>query len=330
MRFFGCLNGVAAGIATLAFSILPCPGQPGYAARPITMIVPFPAGGPSDTIARITAVSMSKTLGQPIIIENVAGAGGTLGTARAARALPDGYTLLLHHIGLATAATLYRKLPYDTRTALTPIGLVTEAPMTIVGRSDLAPNTMAELIEYLKTNGDTTTLAHAGLGSASQLCGLLLTSALGRSLTAIPYKGGAPLMNDLLARQVDLACDQATSSIAQIAAKKVKAYAVTVDARLKLMPDLPTVAEAGLKGFSVSVWHGVYAPRGTPAEIVQRISVALNAALSDDDVARRFGELSTDPVVADRRTPRALSQMLLSEIDRWEPIIKAAGQFADY
>ena len=281
-----------------------------FPGRPLTMIVPFAAGGPTDTIARVTAEGMSKALGQPIIIENVAGAGGTLGAARAARAAPDGYTLLIHHLGLATAASLYRALPYDTKAAFAPIGLVTEAPMTIIGRSDLEPNSLPELVAYLRQRGDRVTLANAGLGSASQLCGMMLMAALDQKLTAVPYKGGAPLMNDLLGRQVDLACDQATSSINQIKAKQVKAYAVTTGTRLRSLPDLPTAQESGLPGFAVSVWHGIYAPKETSPQVIEKIAAALRRALADPELARRFAELATEPAAAERATPDALGQKL--------------------
>src|SRR5262245_23504032 len=219
-----------------------------YPTRPITVIVPFPAGGPSDTIARVTAQSMSKLLGQTVIVENVAGAGGTLGSARASRSAADGYTLLLHHIGLATADTLYRKLPYATKKAFAPIGLVTDAPMVFVSKTDLAPNKFEEFVAYAKKNGEKVTFAHAGVGSASQLCGLLFMSAIQTKLTQVPYKGGGPLMNDLIGRQVDMGCEQATTGVPPIQSKRIKGYAVTTSARLQSLPELPTADEAGLKG----------------------------------------------------------------------------------
>src|SRR5215213_2899236 len=278
MRYSKSFSCAVFGIAALGLAIGPSQGQPDYPTRVITMIVPFPAGGPSDTIARITAEAMSRSLGQPIVIENVAGAGGTLGAARAARATPDGHTLLIHHLGLATAATLYRNLPYDTKTAFAPIGLLTEAPMTIIGRSNLEPSSLSELIGYIKSHGDKITFGNAGLGSASQLCGLMFTAMIEPRVTVVPYKGGGPLMHDLLGRQVDLACDQATSSTAQIKAKQVKGYAVTTKTRLTSLPSLPTTDEAGLKGFAISVWHGLYAPKGTPSAVIQRLSTALKTA----------------------------------------------------
>jgi tripartite-type tricarboxylate transporter receptor subunit TctC len=314
--------------AVLTIAIGPAAAQD-YPTRPVTLIVPFPAGGPTDTVARVTAQAMSKLIGQQIVIENVSGAGGTLGAGRAARAKADGYTLLIHHLGLASAATLYRKLPYDARTAFAPVGLVTDAPMTIIGRVDLAPNTLAELVAYAKAQGEKVTFANAGLGAANHLCGMLFQSAIKTKLTAVPYKGGGPLLNDLLGKQVDLACEQATTSTGPITAKRVKAYAVTTTTRLKSLPDLPTADEAGLKGFQIGVWHGIYAPAGTPPAAIQKLAAALQGALKDPDVIKRFGDINTDPIALDKATPEALRQTLLSEIDRWAPIIKSAGQFAD-
>jgi putative tricarboxylic transport membrane protein len=300
-----------------------------YPTRPITIVVPFPAGGPTDTVARVTAQAMGKVLGQQLIVENVGGAGGTLGATRAARAAPDGYTLLVHHIGLATAATLYRSLPYDTKSAFAPIGLVTNAPMIIVGRSDLEPNSLAELIAYAKARGEKVTFANAGLGSAAHICGMLFMTAIERQLTTVPYRGGGPLMNDLVGKQVDLGCDQATTSTGQIASNRIKAYAVTTKTRLKTMPNLPTADEAGLTGFEVGVWHGLYAPSGTPSVVLQKLAAALQAALKDSDLMKRFDDLNTEPAADESARPEALGKMLLSEIDRWAPIIKAAGQYAD-
>jgi len=300
-----------------------------YPTRPITMIVPFPAGGPTDTVARVTAQEMSKLLGQQIVVENIGGAGGTLGAARAARSAADGYTLLIHHLGLASAATLYRKLPYDTKTAFAPVGLVTDAPMTIIGRPDLKPNTLSELVAFAKAQGEKVTFANAGLGAANHLCGMLFQTAIATKLTAVPYRGGGPLLNDLLGGQVDLACEQATTSTGPISAKRVKAYAVTTKARLPSLPELPTADEAGLKGFEIGVWHGIYAPAGTPPAAVAKLTGALQAALKNPDLMKRFADINTEPIGAGNATPEALKAKLLSEIDRWAPIIKAAGQYAD-
>ncbi len=250
------------------------------------MLVPFAAGGPTDTIARLTAAGMAKSLGQQVIVENATGAGGTIGTTRAARAQPDGYTLLIHHVGISTAATLYRNLSYDTKTAFAPIGLVTNAPMTIIARPDFPANTLKELVAYAQQQGDKLTYANAGLGAASHLCGMLFMTAIQKQLTTVPYKGNGPIMNDLLGKQIDLTCDQATNTTGPITAKQVKAYAVTTKERLKSLPDLPTADEAGLKGFELGVWHGVYAPKGTPPAVVQKLTAALQAALRDPDADR--------------------------------------------
>jgi tripartite-type tricarboxylate transporter receptor subunit TctC len=300
-----------------------------YPSRPITLVVPFAAGGPTDTVARVTAGAMSRTLGQSIVIENVPGAGGTIGAGRVARAEPDGYSLLIHHVGLATAATLYRKLAYDTKTAFAPIGLTTDAPMIIVGRSNLEPNSLQELVTYAQARGKNFMFASAGLGSASNLCGLMFMAAIKQELSNVPYKGGGPLMNDLIGKQIDLGCEQATTATEPVKGKLIKAYAVTTRSRLASLPELPTADEAGLKGFEVNVWHGIYAPKGTPAAVVQKLSAALKAAVKDPEVVKRFGDINTVPVSEDRATPEALGKLLISEIERWEPVIKAANQFAD-
>ncbi|WP_116661113.1 tripartite tricarboxylate transporter substrate-binding protein [Tardiphaga sp. 20_F10_N6_6] len=318
--------------ATLAFAITLASSAAfaqGYPNRPITMLVPFAAGGATDTVARVTAATMSKILGQTIIIENATGAGGTIAAARAARAEPDGYTILIHHIGISTAATLYRKLPYDTKTAFAPIGLVTNAPMTIISRPNLPPNTLAELITYIKANGDKMTFGNAGLGAASQLCGLMFMNAIDKQILSVPYKGNGPVMNDLIAGQIDLTCDQTTNTTGPIAAKLVKSYAITTKTRLSSMPDLPTADEAGLKGFEAGAWHGIYAPKGTPDDIVQKLAKVLQDSLRDPELIKRFNDINTDPVPQDQATPQALKKQLDSEVDRWAPIIKASGQFAD-
>jgi tripartite-type tricarboxylate transporter receptor subunit TctC len=316
---------IAVALAMISSTAL---GQ-SYPNRPITMLVPFAAGGPTDTVARVTAQSMSKLVGQPIIIENALGAGGTIAATRASRAEPDGYTLLIHHIGMATAATLYRKLAYDTKTAFAPIGLVTNAPMTVIGRPDLPPNTLAELVAYIKTNGDKMTFGNAGLGAASHLCGMLFMRAVDKQILAVPYKGNGPVMNDILAKQIDLTCDQTTNTTGPIAAKLVKSYAITTKSRLASMPDLPTADEAGLKDFEVAAWHGLYAPKGTPDDIVRKLSRTLQEALLDLELVTRFNDINTEPVPQDEATPEALKIKLISEVDRWAPIIRESNQFAD-
>ena len=300
-----------------------------YPSRTITIVVPFSAGGPTDTVTRLVAESMQRTLGQQIIVENVSGAGGTLGTGRVARAEPDGYTLLVYHIGMATSATLYRKLAYDTKGDFAYIGLVTEVPMTLVARKDFPAKDLAELISYVKANKDKVTYANAGIGAGSHLCGMLFMSAIETPLTTVPYKGTGPAMTDLIGGQVDFMCDQTTNTTSQIKGGKIKAYAVTSAKRLKALPDLPTAEEGGLKGFQVGIWHGLYAPKGMPDEAIAKLTGALQKALADQNVIDRFAELGTEPVSASEATPAALQTKLLSEIDRWAPVIKAAGVYAD-
>ena len=304
-------------------------GAQSYPDRTITVVVPFAAGGPTDTVTRLVAEAMSKDLGQQIVVENVGGAGGTLGAGRVASAEPDGYTLLLHHIGMATSATLYRKLAYDTLNAFEYVGLVTEVPMTIVARKDLEPSDLKSLIEYAKANKDTVTVANAGIGAASHLCGMMFMSAIQTPLVTVPYKGTGPAMTDLLGGQVDIMCDQTTNTTKQIQGGTVKAYAVTTAKRLDVLPDVPTAEEAGLPGFEVGIWHGLYAPKGTPAEVTERLSKSLQVALKDPNVVARFAELGTTPSSDADATPAALKAKLESEITRWKPIIDAAGQYAD-
>ena len=300
-----------------------------YPERTITVVVPFAAGGPTDTVTRLVAEAMSKDLGQQVIVENVGGAGGTLGAGRVANADPDGYTLLLHHIGMATSATLYRKLAYDTLNAFEYVGLVTEVPMTIVARKDLQPTDLKGLVEYAKANKDSITVANAGIGAASHLCGMLFMSAIGTPLVTVPYKGTGPAMTDLLGGQVDIMCDQTTNTTKQIQGGTIKAYAVTSPERLDVLKDVPTTVEGGLPAVQVGIWHGLYAPKGTPAEITDRLSKSLQVALKDQNVIARFAELGTKPSSEADATPAALKAKLESEIERWKPIIEAAGQYAD-
>jgi tripartite-type tricarboxylate transporter receptor subunit TctC len=300
-----------------------------YPTRPITMLVPFAAGGPSDTVARLLAESMTRALGQQVIVENVGGAGGTLGTRRVARADPDGYTLLLHHISQATSAVLYRKLPYDTLTDFAPVALIAEVPMAIVARSDLPPNSVGELLDCVRANKDEVAYGHAGIGSASHLCGMLLMDALDTRMTTVPYKGTGPAMTDLLGGQIDLMCDQATSSIGHIKSGKIKPYAVTSTSRMSALPELPTLDEAGLGGLELTVWYGLYTTKGAPKAAIDKLQAALRAALQDPRVLERFADLATQPVALDRVTPEALQRRLEQEIARWRPIVQAAGVYAD-
>lgn len=325
MKLLKTLAGAAAALSILAASAV----AQTYPERNITVVVPFAAGGPTDTVARLIAESMSKDLGQQVLIENVGGAGGTLGAGRVANSEADGYTLLLHHIGMATSATLYRKLAYDTLNAFEYVGLVTDVPMTIVARKDMEATDLKGLIDYAKANKDTVTVANAGIGAASHLCGMLFMSAIETPLVTVPYKGTGPAMTDLLGGQVDIMCDQTTNTTKQIQGGTIKAYAVTSPERLDVLKDVPTAVEAGLDGFEVGIWHGIYAPKGTPAEATERLAKSLQIALKDENVVARFAELGTAPSSDADATPAALKAKLESEIARWKPVIEAAGTYAD-
>jgi tripartite-type tricarboxylate transporter receptor subunit TctC len=315
--------------ALVGAAFIATPALADYPDRAITMVVPFSAGGPTDTVTRLVAESMSKTLGQQIVVDNVGGAGGTLGAGRVAKATPDGYTLLLHHIGMATSDSLYRKLAYKTLESFDYVGLVTDVPMVIVSKPDFEPKDLKGLIDYVKANKDTVTYANAGIGAASHLCGMLFMSAINTQLTTVPYKGTGPALTDLMGGQVDFMCDQTTNTTNQIKEGKIKAYATTTPAALAALPGVPTANDAGLPNFTVGIWHGLYAPKGTPKEAIDKLSNALQKALADPVVVERFASLGTAPVKAEDATPAALEAKLKSEVARWKPVIQAAGQFAD-
>ena len=300
-----------------------------YPNRTITVVVPFAAGGPTDTVARLVSQSMSKSLGQTVIVENVAGAGGTIGPKRVSAAKPDGYTLVLMHVGISTSVSLYRNLGYNPQTDLSPIGLVTDVPMTFIAKKDFPPKDMKELIAYVKANKDKVTYANAGVGAASHLCGMLFMTAIQTDVTTVPYKGTGPAMTDLIGGQVDFMCDQTTNTTPQIKGGKVKAYSVTTATRVKSLADLPTVQESGLKDFHVGVWHGLWAPKDTPKPVIDKLVAALQFALKDPNVVSKFAELGTEPVPAAQATPAALAAHLKKEVEKWGPIIKKAGIYAD-
>jgi tripartite-type tricarboxylate transporter receptor subunit TctC len=320
---------ILAAIAALVLISGSAAGAQEYPTKVITMVVPFAAGGPTDTVARLIAQPMSKTLKQQVIVENVLGAGGTIAVNRVAKAAADGYTLLIHHIGMSTAPALYRKLPYDAINDFEFIGLINEVPMTLVAKKDFPAKDLKELIAYVKANKEKINLANAGVGAASHLCGMLFMSAIQTELTTVPYNGTGPAMNDLLGGQVDILCDQTTNTTSQIKAEKIKVYGVTTQKRIASLPNVPTMDEAGLKGFEVSVWHGLYAPKGTPKPVIDKLTNSLHVALKDDNVKLRFAELGTEPVAENRATPAALRAHLKAEIDKWTPIIKKAGVYAD-
>jgi tripartite-type tricarboxylate transporter receptor subunit TctC len=320
--------GAMLAVSTLA-ATAPALAADAYPSRPITLVVPFAAGGPTDVVARAVGLAVSKQLGQPIVVENKLGAGGTLAAGSVARAQPDGYTLFIHHNGMATAPALYRKLQFNPLTDFEYVGQVVDVPMTLLGRKDLPPKNLPELIPYIKANASKLTLAHAGLGAVSQLCGVIFQQAIGVQLQTVPYKGTAPAMTDLLGGQVDLLCDQTTQTTAYIKAGSVKLYGVTTLQRLKAMPETPTLDEQGLKGFQVVVWHGIYAPKGTPKPVLDRVNAALKVALKDATVRQRMADLGAEIVPESKQTPEGLRTWLKSETDRWGTVIRAAGEFAD-
>jgi tripartite-type tricarboxylate transporter receptor subunit TctC len=291
----------------------------------ITFVVPFSAGGPTDTVTRMFAEPMAKELGGKIVVQNKEGAGGTVGAGEVARAKPDGYTVLMHHIGMSTAPALYKNLPYKPLEDFETIGLVTEVPMTIVARKDFPPATLPDLVTYVKANAGKVTLANAGIGAASHLCGLLFQHAAGVKLQEVPYQGTGPALTDLVGGQVDFMCDQTTNTTGQITANKVKAYAVTTPERVKSLPDLKTTAELGMPQLQVSVWHGLYAPKGTPQAIVKKLSDALKKALADQAVVDQMAKLGTAPVPADDATPQAHRKHLEEQLNTWAKIIADAG-----
>jgi tripartite-type tricarboxylate transporter receptor subunit TctC len=299
--------------------------------KPVTIVVPFTAGGPTDRVARDLAEALRRPLGANVVVENVAGAGGTIGANKVAKAPQDGHTILLHHIGMATSPALYRKMPYNTADDFEYLGMVNEVPMTLIGRPTLPANNFKELQAWITQNKGTVNLGNAGLGAASHLCGLLFQNALKIDMTTVPYKGTAPAMNDLMGGQIDLLCDQTTNTTSQIEAKSVKAFAVTTTKRLTTpaLKHLPTLDESGLKGFEVTIWHGLYAPKGTPADVTAKINKALKAALKDPEFIKKQQGLGA-VIVTDKRTDGAEhKKFVLSEIAKWGPIIQVAGVYAD-
>ncbi|MBG0562569.1 tripartite tricarboxylate transporter substrate binding protein BugD [Actinoplanes sp. NEAU-A11] len=297
----------------------------GYPEQNITVVVPFSAGGPTDTVTRMIADPMAKALGGKIVVQNVEGAGGTVAAGQVAQARPDGYTVLMHHIGMSTAPALYKDLGYQPLEDFATVGLVTEVPMTVVARKDFPPTTLADLTTYVKANSAKVTLANAGIGAASHLCGLLFQAAAGVKLQEVPYQGTGPALTDLVGGQVDFMCDQTTNTTGQISAGKVKAYAVTTPERVKSLPDVPTTAEAGMPQLAVSVWHGLYVPTGTPPEIVQKLSGALKTALADQAVIDQMAKLGTAPVAAADATPEAHRAHLEEQLTTWAKVISDAG-----
>lgn len=302
-----------------------------YPEKPITIVVPFAAGGPTDKVARDFAEGLRKQLGKPIIIENAGGAGGTLGATKVAKAANDGYTILLTHIGMATSPALYRSLQYKTLEDFEYLGLINEVPMTLVGRSTLAANNYAELNTWIQANKGKINLAHAGVGSASHLCGLLFQSTLKVEMVAVPYKGTGPAMTDLLGGQVDIMCDQTTNTMGQADGGKIKFYAVSTAKRLNMpaLAKLPTLDESGLKGFNVTIWHGLYAPKGTPKPIVDKLNAALKATLKDPAFVKSEEAMAAVVVTDNRVNGPEHKKFVEAEINKWTPVIRANVQYAD-
>ena len=320
---------VIAGLLAGALSAFgPAQAQP-YPSRPVTMVVPFAAGGPTDVLARTLAVAMTKHLGQTVVVENTVGAGGTIAANRVAKATPDGYTVFIHHNGMATSVGLYRKLSFNPLEDFEYVGQIADVPMTLLGKKTLPAGNLTELIAHLRANRDKITMANAGLGAVSHLCGMLFQKAIGLDLVTVPYKGTAPAMTDLLGGQVDVLCDQTTQTLQHIAAGNVKLYGVTASKRIAALPNAPTLAESGLKDFQVVVWHGMYLPKATPKPVADRLTAALQASLKEPDVRKKLADLGAEIVPAEKQTPEGLRVWLKAEIDKWTPIIRAAGVYAD-
>jgi tripartite-type tricarboxylate transporter receptor subunit TctC len=318
------LVAAACGLAALA--------QPAAAQLPagqVTLVIPFGAGGPTDIVGRMLADVMGRDLGQPVVVQNVGGGGGTIGVSRVVQARNDGSTILYTNIGLATQPTLYRRLAYNPVTDLEPLGLVTATPMVISVRPNFTGQTLADFIAFARERRDGVNLANVGLGSASQLCGTLLQAALGINFTPVAFTGSGAVMPELMAGRLDVYCDQTTSSLPFVREGRIRGVAMTTAARLPQAPDIPTAAEAGLPGFEVAIWHGMYAPKGTPAPVIARLNQALRVAIQDPAVVARLNDLASPPEPLNRVTPEAHRAYLAAEIARWRPILQAAGQFAD-
>ncbi len=320
-----------ATLATLATGVL-AQGEWPAKDRVVTIVVPFVAGGPTDRVARDLAEAMRKPLGGAnVVVDNAAGAGGAIGANKVAKAQPDGYTILLHHISMATMPTLVRNIPFKVESDFEYLGMINEVPMTLIGRPTLPASNFRELSTWINQNKAKINLGNAGVGSASHLCGLLLQTALEVDMTAIPYKGTAPAMTDLIGGQIDILCDQTTNTTAQIETKKVKAFAVTTPKRLATpaLKDLPTLQESGLKDFQVTIWHGLYAPKGTSPAVQTRLNEALKVALKDPDFIKKQEGLGA-VIVNDRRVePAEHKKFVANEIQKWTPIIKKAGVYVD-
>jgi tripartite-type tricarboxylate transporter receptor subunit TctC len=318
-----CLGSLAAALALGLAQ--PSLAQDKFPSKPLSLIVPAAAGGPTDTVARLIAESMGRSLGQTVVVENIGGAGGTVGMARVAAAAPDGYTVAVWHIAQATAPALYDNLKYNVLDGFDSIGRITDAPMSLVAKPGHPAKNLAELMTWIKESGDKVTYGHAGVGSASHLCAMILQKELNVKWTGVPYRGTGPAMNDLIGGQFDIMCDQTTNTTNQIKDGKIKGYAVTIKQAVKSLPDLPTLDATVLKGFEVSAWHAMWAPKGLPKDVSDRLVGALQAALKDPKVIERFASLGAEPVPQAQATPDALKAQLAAEVPRWAAVIKAAG-----
>ena len=319
-------------VAALALATVGAQAQTYPGTKPITIVVPFAAGGPTDRVARDLAEALRKPLGGAVIlVDNAAGAGGSIGAGKVAKAPADGHTLLLHHIAMATMPTLVRNIPFKVESDFEYLGMINDVPMTLIGKPALAANNYKELAGWINANKGNINLGNAGVGSASHLCGLLFQNAVQVDMTTVPYKGTAPAITDLIGGQIDLMCDQTTNTTSQIEGKKVKAFAVTTPKRLTTaaLKDLPTMQESGLKGFEVTIWHGLYAPKGTPADVQAKINAALKAALKDAEFIKKQEGLGAVVVTDKRMEPAEHKKFVAAEIAKWSPIIKAAGVYAD-
>jgi tripartite-type tricarboxylate transporter receptor subunit TctC len=314
-------------IACVGFVITTSTQAQEFPSKNITLMMPYAAGGPGDTLTRIIGQGMGKALGRQILVENVAGAGGTIGTAKVAASAPDGHSLLLMHFGHAVNTALYRNLRYDPIKDFEPIGMIAESPMAFVARKDFPASNFDDFIAHVKTNK--MVHGHAGIGSASHLCGLSFLNTIEATVTVVPYRGTGPALNDLIGGQFDFMCDQTLNVLQPVKGGLVRAYAVTTKKRLAVLPDLPTAAESGLPGFEITVWFGMWAPKGTPKPVIDTLSVALQEALRDSEVKNRLASAGAETVSSDRARPEALHAHLKSEIDRWTPIIMKAGVSAE-
>ena len=315
--------------AVIATGIVTGAAAQDYPTRSVSLIVPFTAGGPTDTLARNLAQQMTKVLKQQVIVENRPGAGGTLAPSLIAKSKPDGYQVLIAHIGMSTAPALYRKLPYNPLTDFEYNGQVADVPMTLIARTGLPPDNYKDFVAYVKANKDKLNMGNAGLGAASHLCGLLFMSRIQADIQTIPYQGTAPAMSALMGNQIDLMCDQTTNTTGPILSGRVKVFGVTSKKRVPSLQFVPTLQEQGLKDFEISIWHGLYVAKGTPKPVLDKLNAALVASLKDPQFRDAMAKLGAEPVSADRATPASLEKHLKSEIDKWGPVIKKAGIYAD-